>query len=295
MNGRVAGARFRLARLAAACPPPPALLDAVRLLGAEAPWLSLKGAHQALHLADLSHGGAGVDCVVALAELWGLQADGHGLRPDPVQRGELEALAADVRAVGAAPAPCHLGWSDELHLAEAGIVVEAGNLVARQDTRSAMARALRRQLAAVGSLTPAELLAGLLRSGLLREGVLRRRVDLAGLTEMTVTAWAAQQHDIELDSSTGGDRLGLAGPSARWLRPSDPCVLALLERSDIVTRQDVVAALTAHGHRTGSASVWLVRCPWLRPAGSRGQHRRAGSMSLAPRHSVNVGGGVQPS
>ena len=279
VNGRLRGARFRLAQLTAACPPPPALLEAMRLLGTEAPWLSLSGAAKALHVAELSEGEAGARCVVALAELWGLDADEHALRSGAERRHELDTVRATVRAVGAVRPQQPLGWSDELWLADLGVALDDGHLVARDDANSAVSRAVRRQLAAVGPLSPAELFVGLLRSAVLREGPLRTRAEAAGLTVGAISAWAANQGDIEVVVSTRAVLLRLTSPRARWLRASDPCVLALLEQSDVVTRRDVVAALTAHGHGAGSASVWLVRCPWLRPVGARGQHRPATATS----------------
>ena len=103
-------------------------------------------------------------------------------------------------------------------------------------------------------------------------GAGRERPNLRGLTGDALLIWALEQDDLVVD----GDIISLTGEAERWLRATDPCVRELFTDVDVVlSRTDVLEALVAHGSQPELATVWLVRCSWLRPAGYRGAYALA--------------------
>jgi len=133
-------------------------------------------------------------------------------------------------------------------LLRAAGVHEAGVwLVAIDDRTSQVARPVRRQLAALGPL-PAEVLAA---------GGRRERLSLAGLSGPALLTWARAQPDLSVD----GNVVTLTSEPERWMRGTDPCVLALFaDAENAVPRSTILTAPVKHGSTLPSAEVWLVRC-----------------------------------
>ncbi len=251
----------RLRALARSCPPPTVLDEAVRL-ARDAPWLTDAGLREALLLAGLSHGEAGAAVLRALAGLWEVEVAGSAVWPDAASEQRLTALAARVRRAGvlAASEP---PAGETLWLRErARVLWSGGHLVAAGDVRSGFGRAVRRQLAAVGPLSPA----------VLGEGARRDGPQVVCASGPVVLAWAAAQPDLQVRDGLVAPAGGVAG----WLLASDVPVLALVpDAGGELARREVLAALVGHGMTGPSAEVWLSHCPWLRSAGRRGRYRRA--------------------
>lgn len=256
-TGRASAGLDRVRALAASCTPPVVLRRAVGL-AANAPGLSEAELQQALVETGLSDGEAGAPLLRALAHLWKLDATQPVAWPAAEEQPRLALLAQQVRRCGVLPRP------DTLPAAEAGWLREhggvewvAGHLVARQDGASVMARPVRRQLAVLGELPVLSLTLGA-----------HRVVAARGLTGAGLRAWATRQADLSLQ----GDRLLLVDGVQRWLLPTDPVVFALFETSGEVRRRQIIEVLLETGLTRGSASQWLLRCPWLRPTGRHGRY-----------------------
>lgn len=259
-NTRLVGVRRQLRRLTAESPPPTALLDALAV-SAQQPNLSEERLRAALAGAKLSDGAAGTPLLLALAELWTVPLP-PSLHPPEHVREQLAALTKDVRIAGALPRE-PVPAVHVRQLRDAGVRPAAGWLVAENDRTSQLARPIRRQLAAAGALTAAELLTG----------ARRQRPRLTQLEQSGVLAWARAQPDLAID----GDHLRLKHNHEQWLRATDPCVLALFPgRFGPIPRTRILEALVGAGMLRASAEVWVVRCAWLRPAGTRGYYVLAG-------------------
>ena len=259
-TGRLTGGVWRLRRLAAATPPPSALLEALHVAQA-VPDRTQDQLSEALRSAGLSTGpvGSASALLLGLADLWDVPV-GSALDPPPEVRAELARTARAVHAAGVATtAEVPAGHAHVLR--GLGVAVVSGHLVAVDDRLSLLARPVRRQLAAVGALPVQVLLVG----------ARRERPALGSLSLEALQAWAGAQHDVT-------DVDGLLGltPGGRWLRDTDPVALALFTDQAVVSRVDILRALVESGGMLDSAAqVWIVRCSWLRLAGTRGQYRLA--------------------
>lgn len=260
---RAIGVLRRLRALTADCPPPPALLRGLDLVG-QVPPLTRDAVRGVLLQAGLSDGDAGARVLRDLAGLWGLPVAGTAVW-DGERREQLAALAGQVRRAGAVPVTEPSAGERDWLADIAGVHWSAGHLVAGyrvggRDGKSAFGIAVRRQVAALGPTLAA----------VLAVGVVRARPDLASTTPAGVLAWARAQPDLAVQ----GQLVAASGDVAGWLPPADRAVLAL--PGEVLERPRILGALVGQGVTAGGADVWLVRCSWLRPAGTRGRYRQAG-------------------
>ena len=91
-----------------------------------------------------------------------------------------------------------------------------------------------------------------------------------GATDATQLAVAGAQQDVTVDDAL----LELMPGTGRWLRDTDPVVLALFTDRAVVSRVD--------------------RCSWLRRAGTRGQYRLASALTSDVRRPCLSFGGHRP-
>ena len=193
--------------------------------------------------------------------------------PSPTRQGELRGLADRVRHAGVltgVDVPERLDAADTGWLGEQRLVLQRpGCLVAAADRTSRLSHPVRRQLACVGVLSATELLRGLLRA---RPGY--QDVDAAA-----IGVWAMAQHDL---TALPDGHFAMRPGTRTWQLRSDPLILELVGAGQTASRRDILARLVADGLTPASASLWLVRCPWLRPADQRAVFWRAGPPATSP-------------
>ena len=185
----------------------------------------------------------------ALSMLWHLGA-ALPLWPSPARKGDLRDLADRVRKAGILTG---VDFQERLDAADTGWLgaQRPRYPAAAADHTSRLSRPVRRQLACVGALSATELPQGLLRA---RPGY--------------------------RDPARRALRLEARGAHAAATQR--PVILELVRAGQAASRGDILARLVTDGLPPASASLWLVRCPWLRPAGQRAVFRRAGLPATTP-------------
>ena len=198
---RLKGVHNRLARLTAASAPPPVLLCALGL-AAQLPTASEAGLGTALRLIGASDGTATPQLLLNLAALWQLPVP-RTFELSDAAHAELRATAARTRHAGILQSPAPPA-GHAAPLRSTGVVYETGHLVAVRDRSSLLARPVHRQLAAIGPMTPAELVVG----------ARRERPQLSALTGDQLALWASHQDDLRLE----GGAIALRPGARPWLQ-----------------------------------------------------------------------------